>query len=164
MNAADQVRLMVAYDGWATDRLLLQTGDLVELGTEAVGGASHGSIEGSIRHVLESTQRWLERFTGAPCPLPEGAGFEALAIAAGSIRDSLTAFAAGLSDPDLYEEVSFEDSQGNLHHDYLGVLLAHVINHGTYHRGEAALLLTRIGRSPGDLDLTVYRRMMEPGR
>ncbi|MEA2682023.1 MAG: hypothetical protein QOK05_351, partial [Chloroflexota bacterium] len=30
-------------------------------------------------------------------------------------------------------------------------------------RGEAALMLTRVDRSPGDLDLVVYRRQTVPG-
>ena len=35
-------------------------------------------------------------------------------------------------------------------------LLAHVINHGTQHRSEAAALLTAEGRSPGDLDMVFF--------
>jgi uncharacterized damage-inducible protein DinB len=35
-------------------------------------------------------------------------------------------------------------------------LLAHIANHGTQHRSEAAEMLTQIGRSPGDLDLMQY--------
>ena len=34
--------------------------------------------------------------------------------------------------------------------------LAHVVNHGTQHRSEAAVLLTDVGHSPGDLDMVDY--------
>jgi uncharacterized damage-inducible protein DinB len=38
----------------------------------------------------------------------------------------------------------------------VGMMLVHVVNHGTQHRAEAAALLTAEGRSPGELDLVNY--------
>ena len=41
-------------------------------------------------------------------------------------------------------------------------MLTHLLNHGTQHRSEAALLLTQAGRSPGELDLIVYLEEVVP--
>jgi uncharacterized damage-inducible protein DinB len=43
-------------------------------------------------------------------------------------------------------------------------MLIHQVNHATQHRSEAALLLTQMGHSPGDLDLLVYMDGVNAGK
>jgi uncharacterized damage-inducible protein DinB len=58
-------------------------------------------------------------------------------------------------------------TQGLLDHEEEGVavwqMLTHVINHGTQHRSEAALILTEIGRSPGEIDMIFYAEELVAG-
>jgi uncharacterized damage-inducible protein DinB len=162
MDRAEHARLLVAYEGWANQRLLSNLFGLAEEDTAT--GASWGTVFGSMAHVVASHAVWIGRFreTGYPQAIPTN-----LPELEGAFRRThadLGALAGALADPDWERLVRFEDSRGNPHQEYLGVLLSHVVNHGTYHRGEAALLLTRAGRSPGDLDLVVYRRQLDPRR
>ena len=67
-------------------------------------------------------------------------------------------FVAGLTDANLRTTIDYKTTQGVPHTDVLWHLPVHVVNHGTQHRAEAAMLLTTYGRSPGDLDLTTFLR------
>ena len=42
-------------------------------------------------------------------------------------------------------------------------MLVHVVNHGTYHRGQITTMLTAEGRSPGELDLINYAEEQATG-
>ena len=57
-------------------------------------------------------------------------------------------FLTGLSDDDLNATLHYKTTRGTPMSDVLWHLLVHVVNHGTQHRSEAAILLTTYGRSP----------------
>ena len=70
----------------------------------------------------------------------------------------MRAFLAGLTDDDLQRIVHYRTTKGVQGENPLWQLLLHVVNHGTQHRAEAAIMLTQHGCSPGDVDLIVFLR------
>jgi uncharacterized damage-inducible protein DinB len=66
------------------------------------------------------------------------------------------AFVAGLTDEKLASELEYTSTEGGRHKRVLWETMAHLVNHGTQHRAEAAAMLTALGHSPGDIDLIVY--------
>jgi len=162
MQGADVARELVAYEGWANQRVLATAARLDT--SIPAQGASWGSIEGSMRHVVGAQATWLSRFTGDPAMERDPADHGALTAWFEEVQSGLEGFAAALTDEAYFGVVEFKDSRGNPHRDTLALLLAHLVNHGTYHRGEAALLLTEAGHSPGDVDMIVFRRLGDPTR
>ena len=67
------------------------------------------------------------------------------------------AYFAGLNDADLGEIVPL---QGGPLPRWQAIL--HCFNHGTQHRSEIAAMLSDLGRSPGDMDYSVYCRLPRP--
>jgi uncharacterized damage-inducible protein DinB len=57
------------------------------------------------------------------------------------------------SDEDLARRYRRTGSDGTVVERELWLGMLHVANHGTQHRAEVAVMLTALGRSPGDLDL-----------
>jgi uncharacterized damage-inducible protein DinB len=83
--------------------------------------------------------------------------FEALQEAWSREEAKMRAFLQRLSDPMLLRVVEYRSSlSGRRYAIPLWQMMAHLVNHGTQHRSEVALVLTHLGHSPGDLDLIVY--------
>jgi uncharacterized damage-inducible protein DinB len=113
-------------------------------------------------HSLAAEVAWRRRWQGdSPTALLNEADlptFAALAERWEQEAQALSAFVASLTDEDLHRTVRYKTTKGAPMENILWHLMAHVVNHGTQHRSEAAMLLTGYGHSPGDLDLIVFFR------
>ena len=74
---------------------------------------------------------------------------------------TMRAYVASLDSATLAQPIAYRSTGGSALSNTLWHILVHVVNHGTQHRAEAAVLLTALGRSPGDVDLIVFVRAQQ---
>jgi len=159
----DDIRLLFDYGYWATGRIL-NTAAAVNLEQyTAPGGASHGSLRDTLAHTLAAEMTWRRRCQEgiSPAALPTGADFPTLATLQQTWQEEETAMAgylATLDDADLDATIHYKTTKGAALQNPLWHILTHVVNHGTQHRSEAAMMLSALGHSPGDLDLILFLR------
>jgi uncharacterized damage-inducible protein DinB len=152
VNAGD-LRYLFDYDRWATALVLEAASGLPAAAWPTGGPVGDRELADILVHHLGASQRWRHGLSGTPdsdLPRPE--------------REPLPSIAE-LVDRWAAEWVAREAWLATLDDDWLAAtedgvthwqMLVHVVNHGTQHRSEAAVLLTGAGRSPGDLDMIDY--------
>jgi len=145
---ASEIRALFHYDRWGTRRVLNAAANLdaaVWLRPGAVG--EHG-IGGVLVHALAAHARWRHGWQGSPDrPRPE---LEPVP----SPADPRAQWDAEWAELDRYLDGLTDDEVNGVWNGLpLWQTLLHLVNHGTQHRSEAALLLTEAGLSPGELDL-----------
>lgn len=161
MNKAD-IDLLFGYNAWAWDRVLEQVAKLTREQYEAPAPTPQGSLRGTLVHALAAEMVWPQRAEGeSPAMLlrvEDAPTFGALRETWVRARSSFDAFLGTVTDEQLMSEVHYKTTKGVPEHNRMWEMLAHLVNHGTQHRSEAAMLLTGYGFSPGDLDLIVFLR------
>jgi len=155
----EAIRDLYAYSAWANARIL-ETAE--QLTPEQYTTASDGcdSIRDTLVHTASAQWLWLERWReNSPRELWDPAEFPDVAALRArwlEVEEATAAYIAGLRKSDLARVVSYVNFQGEPWAYPLWHQLLHQVNHATQHRSEAALLLTRLGYSPGWLDFLVY--------
>lgn len=150
MRSSD-IRFLFGFDQWATRRILDAALGVDETTWSAAQVVDERGLGGILIHQLGAHQRWRHHLSGAPgTPRPERDPLPSptdLRAAWETEWEAMDVWLDGLEDADLHktdDDVPYWQ------------LLLHVVNHGTQHRSEAAVLLTEAGHSPGDLDLLDY--------
>jgi uncharacterized damage-inducible protein DinB len=147
----EEIRYLFDYDRWATEKVLAELDGISDELWSATGLVGERGIGSILVHQLGAAQRWRHGIQqSGEEPRPELEPLLSVEDLRGRWREEWTAVDAWL--PTL--------SQGFLDYVHEGVavwqMLAHVINHGTQHRSEAAALLTDTGHSPGEIDMIFY--------
>jgi uncharacterized damage-inducible protein DinB len=72
-------------------------------------------------------------------------------------------FTSGLSQADLDRKMEYKTLKFGTYSNPLWQSMLHVVNHGTYHRGQVTTLLRQLGAQPILLDLMHFYRERSSG-
>ncbi len=161
MNISD-LRTLMDYNYWANARILNAAARLTLEQFNAAGNLSFGGVRGTLVHAFGAESAWRKRAQEGLSPSAlSGDEYPDLGVlrAAWLVEEGkMRAWLAGLSDADLQRAFAYKNLKGQPMETILWQGLVHMINHGTQHRAEVAVLLTDFGQSPGDVDMIVYFR------
>jgi uncharacterized damage-inducible protein DinB len=160
MNTQD-LKLLYDYNCWANQRIL-SAAERVPTEQYASARLGYCQLHDTLVHIYSAERRWRSRWQGGPSAPMLAAGDVSTLVALRELwsaeEQQLRVYLGGLSDADLMQVLSYSRSNGSLMTNVLWHMLVHMVNHGTQHRAELAMLLTELGHSPGDIDFIVFLR------
>jgi uncharacterized damage-inducible protein DinB len=161
MNTSD-VRLLFDYTVWANHLILDAVEKLSTEDQQRNVQISHDSIHGTLVHMLFAEWVWLARWKGtfpsAALSIEDYPTVAAVRQHWQQIEAERAAFIASLTDEVLQSHVTYRDLKGNEYHNPLGLLMQHVVNHATLHRGQIVGLIRQLGVTPPATDFLFYFR------
>lgn len=163
MIHAAYARTMAQYNRLMNHAIYAAAGKLTNEQRLAECDVFWSSLQGTLCHLYWGDAMWMSRFAGLPRPdagLQDSAqyidDFSDLAAQRIKLDDVITAWADNLTDEWLEDTMSWFSAASNRQVTATrSLLVTHMFNHQTHHRGQAHALLTRFGVNPGDTDLFI---------
>jgi uncharacterized damage-inducible protein DinB len=158
----EDMRQLYDYNAWANRRAMEAAGALAPEQFTKPLGSSFSSVRDTLAHIYGAEWIWLERFQGrSPASLPDVNQFTNLA----SLRERwleqearLLGFVRGLTQADLDRVMEYKTLKFGVYRNPLWQSMQHLVNHGTYHRGQVTTLLRQLGAQPILTDLMHFYR------
>jgi uncharacterized damage-inducible protein DinB len=155
------VAMMARYNSWQNESLYRAAGTLDDAARRADRGSFFRSTHGTLNHILWGDRMWMHRFAGTPKPAigiaesPEMvADWEALCTERRAFDKVIEDWAAALDPEWLAGDLTWFSVAANRQFtDPKALVVAHMFNHQTHHRGQVHAMLTAAGARPDDTDL-----------
>jgi len=155
------VQRMARYNRWQNENLYGVADRLPAAERQRERGAFFGSIEKTLSHLLWGDQAWMSRFTDLPKPQVGIPGSVTLYGDWENLKSERIGFDAKILDwaetvADAWlaaDQTYFSGAIGREVTKPRWVLVTHMFNHQTHHRGQVHCMLTQAGGKPSDTDL-----------
>jgi uncharacterized damage-inducible protein DinB len=159
------LKMIYAYNSWATGHLISSTEPLTDEEMKAPGCSGNGSIWETMAHLLGTQWGWFSWFDKSKSaqesialriPADEIAGAGKLSRKWEEIDRQTNACLSQLSEAEVNENWSASFPNGFSMTLPLWQLLLHVANHGTHTRGQIIATIRRFGYDPGSYEFFRY--------
>jgi len=150
--STESLARLIAHMQWADTRA-----------REALRDSPGALIERALElycHVLGAEHVWLTRLRQEKATIPVWPGLslrEAVALG-DELHAGFDAFLATLGPGDLDRDVTYTNSAGQEFTSRIEDILLHVVMHGSYHRGQVAMLIRDGGGTPAPTDYIAFVR------
>ena len=159
MNKPD-ILTLYRYNQWANAKILNAAANITTDQFIAPASFPHGGLRSTLVHAAFAEWIWRSRWEGVsptqrwkPEEFPT---FDSLRTRWQEEEQRLMDFVDQVPEERLNTTFDYRNTAGTPLSQVLWYAMAHVVNHGTQHRTEAAAMLTDLGHSPGDLDLIYF--------
>jgi uncharacterized damage-inducible protein DinB len=157
----EMVRTLYEYNQWAHERVWACIQMLDDAQFTRPFEYSLGSVRDQIVHVMSVDARWFARLAGDSL-MPHLQAVDYGTVAAARVPWQVTALRNreimdSLTDGQLEEEIAYDMPRyGGPKRSTRWQIVAHVVNHGTDHRGQILGLLHQLGAPTVEQDLMFY--------
>lgn len=159
MSSPELFQTLAAYNRWMNEKLYETASLMSDAERKADRGAFFGSVHGTLNHILWADLAWLARLSGKKPDLPPlgkflHEEFDALRSARTETDAEIIQWANALTAEWLAGETvwtAMADRKERRQPRWL--LVMHMFNHQTHHRGQATTLLSQAGLDVGVTDL-----------
>jgi uncharacterized damage-inducible protein DinB len=161
----DQLQTLTDYHYWARDLLLAAVEPLTPEQFTRDLANSFPSVRDTLVHLYGAEWIWCARWEGqSPDALPTPAGFPDLAAVrnAWSEQERLVRAVLNRLGPEgILRPIEYQRS-GVRQAQPFWQMLQHLVNHGSYHRGQVVTMLRQLGTAPPrSMDLIAFYRERE---
>jgi uncharacterized damage-inducible protein DinB len=159
----DEIHDLVAYTEWATATLAAALRGIPDAARRRRDDSAFGSLHGTFTHLIAAEWVWVERWHGRPAPAPPAwvgeASFDELLVHLAAVEAARAAYLGALTPADLARPIQYRTFAGVEAANPIGELVRHVVNHGTYHRGQISMRIRQLGDHPPSTDYIVWLRL-----
>ena len=150
---------MAQYNQWMNQSLYQVCSTIPDDERKRDRGAFFKSIHSTLNHIMYGDLAFLSRFTGDPPQVPELGvdlydDFAELHSARQALDGRILQWTSALTDGWLRLSLTYTSKvDGKVRTVPHWVLISHMFNHQTHHRGQATTLLSQMGLDVGTTDL-----------
>jgi uncharacterized damage-inducible protein DinB len=157
------VRRMARYNRWQNQNLYGVADGLSDEERRRERDAFFGSVHKTLSHLLWADRIWMSRFADVPKPeggIPESVSlyphWDGLKRERAAFDETMIAWADGLDSASVAGDLTwYSGAQKREVTRPKWILITHMFNHQTHHRGQVHCMLTQAGGAPHATDFSI---------
>jgi uncharacterized damage-inducible protein DinB len=159
----DTLQTLLDYHYWARDRVLDAAERLTAEQLTRDLGNSFPSVRDTLVHLFSAEWIWCARWKGeSPQMMLDPTTFPDVASIRAAWKDherKVRAILAQLGEHGITRAIEYQTMNGVAQAQPFWQMLQHVVNHGSYHRGQVTTMLRQLGAAPPkSVDLIAFYR------